>query len=58
MSDITMCSSVNCPERNNCYRSRAKPSEFQSYSNFGYTCNENNGFSDFLKMDSRKTLEK
>lgn len=56
--DITMCSSVNCPERNSCYRSRANPSEFQSYSNFEYTCNENNGFEYFWKIDNPETFEK
>lgn len=49
MPDITMCASKDCPERNNCYRSCAKPSEFQSWSNFEYTCNEENGFKDFIK---------
>ncbi len=56
--DITMCSSVNCPERNSCYRSRANPSEIQSYSNFEYTCNENNGFEYFWKIDNPETFEK
>ena len=49
MPDITMCASKDCPERNNCYRACAKPSEFQSWSNFEYTCNEENGFKDFIK---------
>ena len=51
MPDITMCYSRNCPERNNCYRACAKPSEFQSWSNFEYTCNEENGFEDFIKNE-------
>ena len=50
MSDITMCASENCPEREKCYRAMAKASEYQSWSNFEYTCNENSGFDDFIKM--------
>lgn len=34
MPDITMCASKTCPLREDCYRSRAKPSERQSYSVF------------------------
>lgn len=35
MPDITMCSNVNCPVREQCYRYRAKPDEhWQSYSDF------------------------
>lgn len=54
MSDITMCSSINCPERDNCYRAIAKSSKWQSWSNFEYTCNENNGFEDFIKREKIK----
>ena len=50
IADITMCTSINCPERDNCYRAQAKPSVMQSWSNFEYTCNENSGFEDFIKM--------
>ena len=49
MPDITMCYSRDCHDRNNCYRACAKPSEFQSWSNFEYTCYEDNGFTDFIK---------
>lgn len=32
MADITMCQDKACPERSNCYRAQAKPSEYrQSY---------------------------
>ena len=48
MPDITMCTSSECPERKNCYRSTAKPDELQSWSNFEYTCNENSGYEDFI----------
>lgn len=54
MPDITMCSSCNCPEKNNCYRTTAKPGKLQSWSNFEYVCNEENGFSYFIGDNSRK----
>lgn len=50
MSDITMCTSENCPVRATCYRQRAKASEYQSWCNFEYTCNENNGFIDYITL--------
>jgi hypothetical protein len=35
MPDITMCDSVECPRKNECYRYMAKPSEYrQAYSAF------------------------
>jgi len=35
MPDITMCDSVECPRKNECYRYTAKPSEYrQAYSDF------------------------
>ena len=53
--DMTMCVSENCPQRNNCYRVQAKPNEgYQSWSNFEYTCNENNGFADYIKVENQK----
>ena len=48
IADITMCTSGNCPMREECYRVRAKPEKHQSWSNFEYTCNENSGFEDFI----------
>ena len=50
MADITMCTSENCPYRDECYRVRAKPVEYQSWSNYEYTCNENSGFEDFIPV--------
>ena len=54
MADITICASENCPEREECYKAQAKPSKLQSWSNFEYTCNEESGFCDFIKMNRRK----
>jgi DnaJ-class molecular chaperone len=31
MPDITMCSGIDCPYKDSCYRYTAKPSEYQSY---------------------------
>ena len=48
--DITMCSSETCSEREKCYRVMAKSSEYQSWSNFEYTCNKNSGFEYFIPV--------
>ena len=53
MADITMCSSINCPVRGTCYRTKAE-SEMQSWYNFEYVCNENNGFADYIPMTPKK----
>jgi hypothetical protein len=34
MPDITMCLNKECPMRNECYRYRAIPNEYQYYSTF------------------------
>lgn len=48
MADITMCASKNCPIRATCYRTRAKESINQSWSNF------ENGFPDYIALESGK----
>ena len=53
MPDITMCSSVNCPVRNECYRSKAVTDELQSY-NFEYICNEESSFSEYIKNEVKE----
>lgn len=50
ITDITMCSSENCPYKEKCYRVQAKSSKYQSWSNFEYTCNDNSGFEDFIPV--------
>ena len=49
MPDITMCVTKTCPIREGCYRYIAKPTDYQSYSDFshlvirvsnGYECKE------------------
>jgi hypothetical protein len=34
MPDITMCANKTCVLRKNCYRSRAKPDQYQSYAGY------------------------
>lgn len=48
MPDITMCTSGTCAMKECCYRVVAKPDKLQSYSNFEYTCNEDNDFEYFM----------
>lgn len=54
MSDITMCSSENCPMWDMCYRTQVKPNKHQSWSNFEYVCNEDNGFCDYIPILEKK----
>ena len=56
MSDITMCTSTKCPVKEACYRAQATADKLQSYSNFEYTCHEDNGFVYYipLKLDEIK----
>lgn len=56
ISDITMCTSINCPVRASCYRKSKKASENQRYYNFEYTCNENNGFADYMTLKINKNI--
>lgn len=42
MPDISMCLSVNCDKKDTCYRARAKPDRFQSWSNFEEFCKKDN----------------
>lgn len=51
MPDISMCLSDNCPMRDSCYRAQAKSSQYQSWCNFEYTCNEESGFCDYIKLN-------
>ena len=55
MADITMCTSLNCPKREECYRTKANQSPLQSWSNFEYTCNEDSGFCDFIKYKNERS---
>ena len=48
MADITICTSTECPQRETCYRAQATPdTQWQSYSNFEYVCNEDTCFQDY-----------
>jgi hypothetical protein len=56
MPDITMCSNNECPLKENCYRFKAIPSDWQSYSSFNpvkdnkyqYTCDH------FMKIHEKQ----
>lgn len=41
--------------RDECYRVQAKIDEYQEWNNFEYTCNENSGFDNFIKICTQKT---
>lgn len=52
--DMTLCSSLHCPVKGDCFRAIAKPNPVrQSYYNFEYTCHEDNGFTDFIKNEKK-----
>lgn len=36
MPDISMCADKDCPQREKCFRYRAEPNDYQSYSAFKY----------------------
>ena len=55
ISVITMCSSQNCPMKDMCYRVQAKVDDYQDWNNFEYTCNENSGFDNFIRMTKEET---
>lgn len=49
MADITMCSpSKKCEKQDTCYRTIAKKSMFQSFSDFSVTCTKENNYDMFL----------
>ena len=50
MADISKCANVSCPIRKKCYRFTAKPSYYQSFTNYKY----NSGCLDFLDNKNRK----
>lgn len=56
MPDICLCSSKECPRRKECYRSRAQPHLWQSYSDFYVKGNE--GCTRFMKIDKTDKLKK
>lgn len=56
--DITLCTSQKCPVRDICFRSQAEPSPQQRYSNFEYTCHEENGFAYYIQMSLNKITQR
>ena len=53
MPDITMCNSLTCNKRFECYRFLAKPNRIQSYSDFPNCIKENN-YPDFVYYSKRE----
>lgn len=53
MSDLILCTSENCPMLDSCARKIENDCLCNMY-NFEYTCNENSGFFDFIKINSKK----
>ena len=54
MSDMTLCSSLHCTVRGDCFRASAQTNPVtQSYYNFEYACTEDNGFTDFIKNEKK-----
>lgn len=49
---MKMCTSIECPMRKECYRTKLDSGDRQDYFNFEYTCNANSGFCDFIKFPS------
>ena len=56
MSNLILCTSQFCPMRDSCARKIEKDFLCNMY-NFEYTCNENSGFCDFIKINSEKNKE-
>ena len=50
-NDITMCTAVNCPRNNRCYRFMAKPEKLQSYADFSEVCYENKSYEYFYPLE-------
>lgn len=59
MADVILCTSTECPVRHSCYRAKASPQNLQTQrcQNFEYTCNEDNGFADYIQL-TLKDLKK
>lgn len=52
--DVTKCTSMHCTYKSICYRQCSKPrtdgsEKYQSWMNFEYECNEENGFQYYIK---------
>ena len=47
MPDITLCSSLHCPIKGDCFRAIAKPNPV----------NEDNGFADFIKNEKKRKVD-
>jgi len=57
MPDISMCDNISCPSKEKCYRFKAVPNEYQSYSNFKPEENEDK-CEYFLKINKKQEDDK
>ena len=57
MPDITMCSDHNCPQKEDCYRYNAKPSEYSQSYFVGSPREENNKCDYFWEMKKKPNNE-
>lgn len=49
MPDITMCFNADCDRKHDCYRYMARPSLYQSYSEFSEDCKKND-YRNFIEI--------
>jgi hypothetical protein len=57
MPDICMCyNRKDCPKQEQCYRAKAKPDRYQSYSDFENVCNKENNYKMFWKIENYKEV--
>lgn len=54
---MTMCTSIECPMKEECYRAVPGNDDRQGCYNYEYTCNEYSGFSDFISAKLYQNIE-
>ena len=54
---MKMCTSIECPMKEECYRAVAENDDRQECFNYEYTCNELSGFCDFVSAKAQKGLK-
>ena len=56
MSDISMCNGDECSKKDSCYRVKATPSKYQSYSNFEEYLDKDGNCKHYI-LDGRMTVK-
>jgi len=55
MSDITKCTSVDCPYKTSCLRQLDETNpQYQSWFDFSWQCNFDSGFQDYIRVIHKK----